>query len=335
MSLEYIIESLRQKANAQHIYQLMELFQHLRASEARDCIFAFAGLHTTDSAPPKPDYTHDQDDASIFMNFTAWAFEDLKGLYLLEFDLQAGEVRDLPSWVPDFTASPPIEPNYWRLRLQSYAVHQACNRMTWSMQLAPPDCVSLKCIILGEVASVGGDVFELRDNDSHVRTLLRWHAFNEQLSVDRAVIAGEPYFDTTFATTMLGGVIVDQQGPARVATEQDLTEWRVLMSQVFSGQSSESSLKESPVMRSHIAAVLNRQLFFTTSGKLCIGPPLTRPGDELVMLAGGTSNSATCTVETFADNCTKHACLTWFGVEATAHARLSSGSSLGLAIRST
>jgi hypothetical protein len=104
-SLAYTTNNLR---NEQHLLEVMLTYQDLAVSDDRDKIFAFQGLHTAKGELPPPDYTKTKEE--VYTKMAVWMLEDACSLMLLALDLP--EDCDLPSWVPNFSARPPIEPNY-------------------------------------------------------------------------------------------------------------------------------------------------------------------------------------------------------------------------------
>lgn len=266
-----------------HILRPMLLYQHLAATDPRDKVYAFRGLHTVDAELPKPDYTKGKDE--VFMETTLWLLEDQQSLLVLCLDF-AGEDESLPSWVADWSAPPIIDRNFQSMRLNVLEVHNAAKDMDMSIEYVAPRTLRLRGLAVDEVEAVTEDHFALGTVGEHLCLWKDWCAF---ASLEHASMCPKETMldDDGFCEVMLGGCVEDEQG-TRAAQAADLAAWRHTVSELINSDGPVSNdVFQTPIMESHIAAILERRLFRTRKGNLGLGPKDVTAGDMIWVLGGG------------------------------------------------
>jgi hypothetical protein len=289
----------------QHIIKSLLYYQPMRASNPVDKYFAFRGLHTHQSSIPLPlpDYSHTKN--RTFTELAQWLLEDQHSLFVLNVDLPdrrqpfnalyrlmrlagllvrvdlPGNEPRCPSWVPDWSTDSSINAIYRRIRLAFLDSYSAAKGLTMEFSFPAPGSLRLRGIRFDRVECVAEDRFDLDSTQNNRKVLDAWYQFASPTHYDKAC-----YFDLrddNFHLAMLGGCIVERGKPVRAARTADIAELKHLMSST----DIDSSAYHTPVMRSHIAAVLERRFFCLEGGRFGLGPDSIRPGDEIWILAGG------------------------------------------------
>lgn len=121
--LSSIRHTIARLESHQHVLETMMCFQHLDAKLPVDKFNGYRGLHRSEGEPmPPPDY--DTSPAKVFEQLTVWLLHSFGNLMPLTLGLcgHPGDM-DLPSWVLNIAAKPPIKDNYWRCRLSLHKTH--------------------------------------------------------------------------------------------------------------------------------------------------------------------------------------------------------------------
>jgi hypothetical protein len=266
-------------------------FQHLSATLPVGKINAYRGLHTKNTNLPPPDYL--KPTAKVFEKMAVWLLEDRCCLLSLALDLKGDGSIELPSWVTDFSARPPIEPNYWRGRLVWYASYSRSLRLDWAFEHRPCGKLCLYGVEVDQVSAVASTTFGvsiLADGTAHVDLLKEWFVFatgREPSSL--ASCAGEWFDDDIFCATMLAGCVKDPSQGSGVR-KANAADYEQLRNELWAMSHSKATGQfHGLAMESHVTAVLGRAIFRTTSGSFGVGPSTIRPGDSLWLLSGGNA----------------------------------------------
>jgi len=275
-----------------HILEVLQCFQHLDASDPRDKINGFRGLHTGKTKLPHPDY-EDDSTGPFFEKMAVWLLEDTDSLVTLALDLKDSSTK-LPSWTPDFSSkSHPFEQNYYRKRLQLYMAYGCHSRL--QQQLGPgkgfsyqrPGQLSMEGVQVDEIESVAPEKLTFLDAVDHIPLLRRFFVF----ATGREASANDdtPFNDFEYCDTVLGGRVQDptQSSGWRKATTMDHDCWQHAVLESEKGPL-RNPLYES-LMMSHVIATLERRMFKTKRGSLAIGPATARPGDLIWVFKTGNA----------------------------------------------
>ena len=257
----------------------MLLFQHLVVTNQKDKFYAFRSLHTAAGDLPAPDYTKSNED--VFTELAAWILEDTRSLMLLALDLHDGP--ELPSWVPNFSTKPPIEPNYWRSRLTLLGTYDCAKGLDWSVEHLLPGDLRLRGMVVDRIKDAASDAFAFKGTTEHAEFLREWYAF---ASGGSYLLSFGQLFDEAFSETMIAGCAEDDTGIHK-AHAVDLAEWKDRLTRLMQDASLGDDATSSRLMASHITAVLNRRLFRTCAGRLGVGPSSLRSGDPIWIFGGG------------------------------------------------
>ena len=253
-SLDYTTNNLR---NEQHLLELMLTYQHLAVRDDRDKIFAFQGLHTAKGELPPPDYSKRKEE--VYTKMAVWMLEDARSLMLLALDLHEG--GDLPSWVPNFSARPPIEPNYWRSRLTFYGTYDCSKGFDWYFEYQGPGTLRLSGTMVDHIQYVARPTMAFRGPAEHSKLLREWYAF---AGGGIASLPSPEALNDTFVETMIAGCTQDETGIRR-ADAKDLADWKEILFHLIQDASLEHHQTSSRLMACHMTAILNRTLFRTYS----------------------------------------------------------------------
>jgi hypothetical protein len=279
-SLEYTKTNLHR---GQHLIQLLQSFRELQVTDKKDKLFAFWGLACGEL--PAPDY--EGSTTSVYTSIAKWILEDTQDLLLLAMGLPADpELPGLPSWVPSLSVSP-FETNYYRRRLRCLDAYDCAKGIDVSIHFEDPETLCLQGTLLDEVVDVARQMFA-SDLDAALHTaLLRdWQEFASDCPVDGR------RSDDLFCETLIAGCSHKSSGGSLsfpVATAADISLCRQMILQLTSGCSSEDddSNKLTATRQAHRGACLDRILFRTKSGRLGLGSPSLKKGDEVWTLGGG------------------------------------------------
>lgn len=265
----------------------MLCFQHLDVAVPVDKFNGYRGLHTIRTTLPPPDYTRPA--ARVFEDITVWLLEDRQCLMPLALDLKGENVAGLASWVPDFSARPPIEQNYWRGRLLFYEAYTLSSSLECLFEHRLPGQLCLFGVEMDEVSSVAPSAFKLLDAANHISLLKDWYTFATGRQASSSVTSDRYFDDDVFCATMLAGCVKapDEISGVRKADVGDYVQWQHDLK--IMETSSEAGQFHSLLMESHITAVLERSLFRTKSGSFGIGPQSVEPGDSLWVFGGGNT----------------------------------------------
>ena len=267
----------------QHILTPILRYSELLATDRRDKINAFIGLHTAKSPPFAPSYEISTRD--MFRDFTIWLLHDLGSLLPLCLEFRA-EDRSLPSWVPDFSARYQIQPDYGRMRLDFLKCYNAANSTESQFKYISPDRLILNGVLVDEIEFATDDYFTIEPIPTHIACLRFWNRFASRRCSTGPQEPGA-HFDEEFSTVMLGGCI-KEDGVVRIAQRADVDAWNKAILEMDMEIRNDST-DHTSVMESHVAAVLGRRLFLTKAGRLGTGPSTIKPGDAVWILAGGTA----------------------------------------------
>lgn len=267
----------------QHILEAMLCFQHLNVTVPVDKINGYRGLHSSRAILPPPDYYRSTKE--IFEELTVWLLKDRRDLLPLALDLRGDNSFSLPSWVPDYSAKPPIEQNYWRGRLAFYQAYSPKLAHEWDFEHRPAGKLCLRGVELDQVTSVAPAILNFLNAAGHLHVLQDWFTF---ATAQRPLPSPDGQLDDElFCATMLGGCVKDptQASGVRKADAKDHVTWRRAV--LGTVQSSAADALQRHVMESHVTAVLGRALFKTRSGSFGVGPPSMKAGDSLWFFNGG------------------------------------------------
>lgn len=289
-NLRHLWERLPQ---GQHILEVLQCFQYLDASDPRDKINGFRGLHTRGTKLPRPDY-EDDSTGPFFEKMAVCLLQDTDNLVTLALDLNDSSM-ELPSWTPDFSSQGhPFEQNYYRQRLQLYMAY-GCH-ISLQRQLGPgkgisyqrPGQLSIEGVQVDEIKSVAPEKLTFLDAVEHIGLMKRWFVF----ATGREPSANEdtPFNDFEYCDTMLAGRVQDpaQSSGWRKATTTDHDRWQHAVLESEKGPLRNNPLYGS-LMRSHVTATLERRLFKTERGSLAIGPATVHPGDLIWVFKSGNA----------------------------------------------
>jgi hypothetical protein len=274
-------------AQGQHILGAMLCFQHLDVTVPVDKFNGYRGLHTSGAALPAPDYSRPA--AQVFEDLAVWLIADRQCLMPLTLDLEGDHAAGFASWVPDFSARPPIEQNYWRGRLLFYEAYTLQPSLDWAFEHRSPGQLCLHGVEIDQVSSVAPAPFKLLDVADHINLLKDWFAFATGQQPLSLASCDKPFDDGVFCATMFAGCVKDpgQTSGVRKADTADYMQWQHDL-QIMEASSTAGQF-HSLLMESHVTAVLERALFKTESGSYGIGPQSVKPGDSLWFFAGGNT----------------------------------------------
>lgn len=292
--LRYIQEAL---PRGLHILEVIQCFQYLDASDPRDKINGFRGLHTEPTKLPHPNYKDDST-GQFYQDIAVWLLENSDRLLVLALDLVDSSM-ELPSWTPGFSSkSQPSESNYHRNRLQLYMAYDCCLDLQQldsgsGFSYQQPGQLIMDGFQIDEIVSVATDKLTFMAPADHIRLMKRWFLFatgREPLLDD-----GDPFDDFEFCDTVLGGHVKDpvQSSGWRKATPSDHSHWQHALL-----ESERGPLKEpfqELLLESHATAALERRLFRTKRGSLAIGPATVRTGDLIWVFKNGNAAFVTRT----------------------------------------
>lgn len=264
-------------AQGQHIFEAMLCFQELDASRALDKFNGYRGLHSITPSLPLADYS--RPDFEVFEEITVWLLKERQIVSPLALDLKGKMSRSLASWVPDWSAKPPIEPSYWRCRHHFYEAYTCNSGLEWRLEYECPGRLRLHGVLVDEISTVALSAFESLDVVDHIDILRSWFVF----ATGRLSPPGcEVFFDDdAFCDTMLAGCVRDPtlQSQVRKANAADYARWRQEVATME--RSAAAGVFHGLLMESHATAVYGRVLFRTKRGSLGIGPPSIEPGDSV------------------------------------------------------
>jgi hypothetical protein len=251
-AMEYTMENLQ---NEQHLIELLLLYQHLAATDEKDKIFAFQGLHTAKAELPSPDY--EKTKAEVYQGMALWMLQDARSLMPLALNLHGDP--DLPSWVMDYSASPPIEPNYWRNRLRFHETYDACKGLDWSFEYRAPRTLRVFGTRVDHIQYAARPNMAYEGPAEHAKLLKEWYAF---AGGGIAPFIDADAVDDTFVETMLASRSQDDTGIHEAGTE-DLAAWKKILFHLIQDASLEHDQTSTRLMACHMTATLGRTLFRT------------------------------------------------------------------------
>lgn len=263
-------------------------FQHLDVTLPVDKFNGYRGLHTMKTALPPPSYSSPV--AEVFEEITLWLLAETDSLMPLALDLHGQSRAGLASWVPDFSAKPPIEQNYWRGRLSFFATYAMRPVLGRAFERRLPGQLCLYGLEADRISSIDAHAFSsteaARDHMTHLK---EWFIFATGRSCRPSEDHGRQFDDDVFCATMLAGCVKDAPpaSSARQASAEDYVQWQHDL-QTMQGSTAAGSF-HSLLMESHMTAVLGRALFKTERGTFGIGPLPIRPGDCLWLFEGGNA----------------------------------------------
>lgn len=288
------------KDNKQHIIQAMLNYQHLEVSNHKDKIYAFRALHTEPTLSlPQPNYKSAKD---AFRDFTLWYLEHKRSLHMLGYDMSFGEVAGLegfstwiPTW-PTFSKDQGIgRGNIAKVRARFLEVYNAAHGLEWSYQWKPgcPDRLRLHglkiddpIVARAEKHPTGKETFPER-----VNMIKAWY----QLAYPEHA-AGHLSFENMhreFCATMFAGVSYDSEKDVFTSMQRNdcaTIDWiETLTGMEQDGADFHGTETQQAAMHLHAAAVLERVMFRTKSGRIGLGPRTMELDDEIYLLAGGTA----------------------------------------------
>ncbi|KAK5691778.1 hypothetical protein LTR17_025557 [Elasticomyces elasticus] len=283
------LEHMRRSTNSQHILQTILLFMHLDVADLRDKVYGLRALHRGTGDLPLPEYRKSV--PGVFEDFTVWAIQDVQGLFPLAFDLHQ-ERSETPSWVMDLSMQPTIDVNYWRRRLSGVGLHNAAAGIPYTAELVLPGCLLVQGVQVGHVEAVTELLSTLPKCNADLVNILRaWHDFAidqrpDSLLLDRVDSVVEmTVFDDWFCRTMLANQVEDT-GTFRQAQESDIDNWKATITDMT--KMPFDAVDYTPVVESHMTAVLGRRMFRLSTGHLGVSNAYTQIGDALWVLGGGT-----------------------------------------------
>jgi len=263
-------------------------FQHLDVTLPVDKFNGYRGLHTAKTVLPPPSYSSPV--AEVFEEIALWLLAETGSLMPLALDLHGQSRAGLASWVPDFSAKPPIEQNYWRSRLSFFATYALPPVLGRAFERRLPGQLCLYGIEVDRISSIAAHAFSsTKAAKDHMTHLEEWFTFATGRCCRSSESHGRQFDDDVFCATMLAGCVKDlpPASSARLASAEDYVQWQhdVQTMQHSTAAGSFHSL----LMESHMAAVLGRALFKTKRGTFGIGPLSIRPGDCLWIFEGGNA----------------------------------------------
>lgn len=263
----------------QSLLQVLLDYQHLKATDPRDKVFAFAGL-AVGSQLTRPDYKMSTVD--VFTHSTLALIEDQQTLLPLELDLRSHGDEAFPSWVVAWSSQQSVPHDYQAIRLLFLLSFNVLTRCKPNVEHLIPGKLKVYGTMLGKVDAVS-ECCKLQGNLSgHLELLRQWRSF-----------AGAPSSSIadTFARDEFSRMVLSNRiyidNSCRELSNTDLKEWSSLLAHVASNPNAGlSRLALHPLMLSHTATVLERRMFRTIDGRVGLCPVTTRPGDSLFVLAG-------------------------------------------------
>lgn len=297
-------------ARGQHIIEVIQCFQHLDASDPRDKINGFRGLHTGSTELPPPTYAVSSE-GPFFEAMAVWLLVDIERLMTLALELNDSSMK-LPSWIPGFSSKNyPFEPNYWRSRLELYKAY-GCHP-SLQQKLSPgmgfsyerPGQLLVEGVQVDEIEFVASDKLTFLDPVKHFRLMKDWFVF--ATGREPSVNGDAPFNDFAFCDTVLGGRVQDptQDSGWRKATAADHHQWQRAVLESEKGPLRDCV--QQSVMKSHVVAAMERRMFKTKKGSLGVGPATVRPGDLIWVFTSG--NAAFVTRKVDSEGPTQHSTL--------------------------
>lgn len=269
--------------NGQDILRPLLQYQHLTASDLRDKVYAFYGLHTMHLALPSPDYR--KSFKATYTALTMWLLDTPRLTLPFDLDLRK-DGSGLPSWVIDWSVGSGLEPNYARMRLNALDAYDAAKGLEKAYEYVSNGVLKTTGAIVDQVQFVSESAFALDSLAGHNSTLSQWKHFAALHGHTQLSPPGVP-FNHTFCRILLAGC-VEGSGQARKAKGEDFDSLNnFLLSIEADPQHVADAGFERRVMESHLAAVLKRRMFVTSKGRLGIGPQDMKQGDTVWLLPRG------------------------------------------------
>lgn len=230
-----------------------------------------------------PDADYSRPPEEFFEKVAVWSLDVYGDLTPLMLELKGGVSANMPSWVPDWSAKPPVQINYWRWRIHFYRAYTCGTGTGRTFEYLAPGKLLMHGFEAEKVVSVAPVAFELSKvacAADHIDILKQWFSF--ATGRDCPETWDEIFDDDVFCDTVLGGLVTVAQKPfVRKACPPDFARWRHDIAKME--QSTATGLFHTPLIESHVAAVVGRILFKTNTGAIGIGPRLIKPGDSLWM----------------------------------------------------
>ena len=261
--------------------QSMLLFQHLDVTEEKDKYYAFRGLHTAGGNLPPPDHT--KSTKEVFTELAVWMLRDTRSLMPLAMDLHGGP--ELPTWVPNFAMTLPLEANYFRSRLTFFQKYDCAKGLDWSVEHVSPGKLRMLGMEVDTIQDVSKDAFTFTDTTEHAEFLRQWYNF---AGGGINSLTSSLLFDDIFSTTMIAGCAEDDID-IHEATAVELADWKNLLTRFLQDAFVDNKAIPPRLMACHVTAVLNRRLFRTCAGRLGVGPEALTPGDSIFIFGGGNA----------------------------------------------
>lgn len=274
-----------------HILDAILCYQDTATTRATDKVYAFHPLHSAEVKLPAVNYN--QTTKAVFTDHALWFLRSMGSLFILALEFRR-ETPDLPTWVPDFAGKPVLESNYGRLRYQFLQVYDAAK----GLRMVPPKVEAGKLVVsgvrIGLITGTATNAMALCSPEhhlqQHIRVLQEWaRIFHGKQALDTP--CNDLLYDRAFAELMMGGCFLkENHSLSRRLQLRDVLRWQDHLSEMLNrGSEASEDIFHTPDMLTHLAAVLERRLFWSDSGCLGLGPASLDINDELWIFPGGTA----------------------------------------------
>ena len=201
------------------LLQLLEWYRYTESGDARDKVYAFAGLSSEQETRPLV-VNYQLSTREVFVDVTRYLLGQMQSLQIFsvkKYPIDAEPTIDLPSWVPDFTVQNPV-----RL-INEHKTFAASKGLGWLDPLYLPDSrLQLRGFKLEKILSIG--------------VAFTWAAMPELSLLLQKVNPpkGQTRFETFWRTILLD--VFEEKTPASMACGSsflELLERTVLYRQAF------------------------------------------------------------------------------------------------------
>lgn len=270
-----------------HILDPMLCFQGLDVTQPVDKFNGYRGLHSR--AAPLPDAGYSSRPEDFFEEVAVWSLHVYGDLTPLMLELKGEISANMSSWIPDWSAKPAVQINYWRWRILFYRAYTCSTGIDRPFEYRAPGRLLVHGFEVATVESVAPVTFELSSVGcaaDHVDVMKKWFSF--ATGRDCPENGSGVFDDDIFCETILGGLVrIDRKPFVRKTRPADFAQWRYDMAEFE--RSTAAGLFHTPLIESHVTAVVGRVMFKTNTGSIAIGPSSTEPGDVIWMWNHGRS----------------------------------------------
>jgi hypothetical protein len=137
----------------------MLCFQGLDATQPVDKFNGYRGLHSMAAALPDAGYSSRPEE--FFEEVAVWSLEVYGDLTPLMLELKGEISAKMSSWIPDWSAKPAVQINYWRWRIHFYRAYTCSTGIDRPFEYRAPGILLVHGFEAETVVSVAPITFEL------------------------------------------------------------------------------------------------------------------------------------------------------------------------------